>query len=99
MAIGTTKSSPAIHHTDQFISRQLLRTPPFICIEILLRDDRLSEMRDRVQDYLQFGVAYVWIIDPATRKAYRCTPGAMTEVTELRTEDPEIAVPLVVLFE
>src|SRR5664279_1758621 len=54
---------------------QILRTPPFICIEVLSPDDRLAEMRQRVEDYLAFGVPYVWILDPATRQAWRCTPG------------------------
>jgi Uma2 family endonuclease len=56
-------------------------------------------MHQRVQDYLKFGVPYVWILDPASRKAYRSTPGALTEISELRAEDPEIVVPLQALFE
>ena len=78
---------------------QIIRTPPFICIEVLSPDDRLSEMRQRVEDYLAFGVPYVWILDPATRHAWRCTPGGMQEVTELRTENPETLVPVCDLFE
>jgi Uma2 family endonuclease len=78
---------------------EIFRTPPFICIEVLSRDDRLQAMRDRVEDYLQFGVPYVWIVDPATHLAYQCTPGGgMVEVTELRTENPETAVPVGELF-
>jgi len=73
--------------------------PPFICIEILSRDDRLSEMQRRVDDYLAMGVPYVWILDPATRKAWRCITGGLTEVNELRTEGPEMVVPLDALFE
>ena len=42
---------------------QIFTTPPFICIEILSRDDRLSAMQERVKDYLAFGVPYVWILD------------------------------------
>lgn len=80
-------------------TEQIFRMPPFICIEIMSPDDRFSEMQERVQDYLSFGVPYVWILDPATRKAFRSTPGALTEVSELRTEDPEIVVPLPALFE
>jgi len=78
---------------------QIVRTPPFICIEVLSPDDRLSEMRQRVEDYLAFGVPYVWIVDPATRHAWRCTAGGMEEVTELRTENPETLVPVGDLFE
>jgi len=78
----------------------ILRTPPFVCVEVLSPEDRLPAMRARVEDYLTFGVPYVWIIDPATRLAYRCTPGGGTqEVSELRTENPETAVPVSELFD
>jgi Uma2 family endonuclease len=80
-------------------AEQIFRTPPFICIEILSKDDRLSDMQDRVDDYLNFGVRYVWAIDPRTRQAWRCTMGGIAEVSELRTEDPEIVVPLDALFD
>jgi Uma2 family endonuclease len=78
---------------------QIFRDPPFICIEILSPDDRLSRVNERVSDYLQFGVPYVWLLDPQTRKAWRCTPGAMIEVPELRTENPTMVVPLDELFD
>ena len=77
----------------------VLSKPPFICIEILSPEDRLSKMQHRVGDYLAMGVPYVWIIDPATRKAWRCTSTGLTEVPELRTDSPEMAVPLNALFE
>ncbi len=78
---------------------QIFRTPPLICIEILSKDDRLSEMQERVDDYLKFGVGHVWILDPSRRKAWRCTADGMHEVTELRTEQPSTLVPLAALFE
>jgi len=77
---------------------QIFRDPPFICIEVLSPEDRVSRVNEKVADYLQFGVPYVWILDPQTRKAWRCTPGAMVEVTELRTENPAMVVPLDELF-
>jgi Uma2 family endonuclease len=81
-------------------SEKILRTPPFICIEVLSKDDRLQTMRDRVEDYLSFGVPYVWIIDPDTRLAYRCIPGGgMQQVTEFRTTNPETVVPVHELFD
>ena len=78
---------------------QIFRTPPFLCIEVLSPEDRLSKMRERIDDYLQFGVPYVWLLDPQVRKAYRCTAQGMLEVKELRTGQPEIFVPLEALFE
>ena len=77
---------------------QILREPPFICIEILSPEDRVSRMNERVADYLQFGVSYIWILDPKTREAWRCTHGAMVAVSELRTENPPMVVPLEELF-
>lgn len=78
---------------------QIFTTPPLACIEILSPEDRLSRIRERVNDYFSFGVRYVWLLDPATRKAYRWTREGMYEVEELRTENPEIVVPVKALFE
>ena len=78
---------------------QIFRKPPFICIEVLSPDDRLSRVNERIADYLEFGVPYVWILDPKTRKAWRCTPGVTQEVRELRTENPNIVVALEELFD
>ena len=78
---------------------QIFTKPPFICIEILSPEDRLSATQERVTDYLNMGVPYVWILDPKARVAYRCTVEGMHRVNELRTENPTIVVPLPDLFE
>jgi Uma2 family endonuclease len=78
---------------------QIPTIPPFICVEILSPEDRILSMFDKVADYLNFGVPYVWLLDPQTRKAWRCTPGAMLEVPELRTENPTMVVPIADLFD
>jgi Uma2 family endonuclease len=77
---------------------QVPSRPPFICIEILSRDQSVSDMQERVQDFLAFGVPYVWILDPKSRQAWQCTPGEMRQVAELRTADPAILVPLDEIF-
>ena len=38
----------------------ILEEPPFLCIEILSRNDRMAEMLERIDDYLSFGVRYVF---------------------------------------
>src|SRR5215469_8710517 len=68
-------------------SEPILTSPPFICIEILSRDDRMSQIQERVADYLAFGVPHVWVLDPRTRKAYRCTAAGFLEVQELWAGD------------
>jgi Uma2 family endonuclease len=58
---------------------QVVTHPPLICIEILSRDDSLRKLRVRVDDYFNFGVDHVWIIDPGLRKAYVCSKTGFQE--------------------
>jgi Uma2 family endonuclease len=77
---------------------QIFTEPPFICIEVLSPDDRLAAMKNRVEDFLGMGVPYVWILDPRSRRAWRVSHEGLLAVPELRTESPEIVVPLDALF-
>jgi len=63
------------------------------------RRHRWSQMQERIDDYLAFGVRHVWVIDPRSRKAYEFTSEGMHEVKELRTPEPQISIPLPMLFE
>jgi len=56
-------------------------------------------MGERVEDYLNFGVPYVWILDPHKREAWRCTRDGMLKTVELRTENPDTAIALAELFD
>jgi len=70
--------------------------PPFLCVEILSPRDRVVEMQDRIRDYLDFGVRYVWLIDPRTRLASVYTTDGIREIKNgiLATKDPDIQVSL-----
>jgi len=57
----------------------IITSPPLILIEVLSKDDTLRSMRERVDDYLNFGVQHVWIVDPATRRAYVCSATGFQE--------------------
>ena len=74
----------------------IIAEPPFLLIEILSPSDRLTEMQDRINDYLSFGVRYVWLINPRTRQAYVYTSGGIREARDgvLATENPDIRVVL-----
>src|SRR5207245_2555994 len=81
---------------------EVLTKPPFICIEILSPEDRMSRVKTRVQDFLDMGVPYVWILDPQTKSAYTLTAAdGLREVKDgvLRTETPAFEVSLADLFE
>ena len=38
--------------------------PPFLCIEILSRDDSMYDMQERIDDYLDMGVPHIYTINP-----------------------------------
>ena len=58
-------------------------------------------MQEKIDDYLRFGVPYIWIINPRNKKGYVVTQAGMVEATSgvLETKDPDISLPLSVLFE
>jgi Uma2 family endonuclease len=68
--------------------KRILRTPPLLCIEILSPRDSLSGIRQRADDYLNFGTEHVWVVDPEIRKAYVFTKTAMQE-----PEDGSLTIP------
>ena len=81
-------------------SEQIFTRPPFICIEILSRGDRMAEMQQRIDDYIEFGVAYCWVVDPRERRAWIHTSEGCREAADsvLGTQNPEIVVPLADIF-
>ena len=40
---------------------------PYIVVEILSPEDRISGLKERIQDYLGRGVPNIWVVDPAER--------------------------------
>jgi len=75
---------------------QIFTAPPFLCIEIVSPEDRMSRNQEKIADYLSFGVQYVWLINPESRRAWVHTHDAITEVRDgmLWTGNPGIAVPM-----
>ncbi len=80
---------------------RILTAPPHVIIEVLSPDDTIRRMRRRIEDYLNFGVRNIWVIDPDERRAWYCTREGTTESTDLllRAENPEIVLPLAEIFQ
>lgn len=80
---------------------EVFQNPPFLCIEILSKDDTMEYMQEKIDDYLRFGVPYVWIISPRNRKGYIVTTDGMVEAKSgiLETKNPAISIPLADLFD
>jgi Uma2 family endonuclease len=67
---------------------QIPTHPPLIAIEILSPEDRLSRFQVRIDDYLEFGVENIWILDPETRRVWTADRAGMHLV-----QNGELSVP------
>ncbi len=66
-------------------------TPPLVAIEILSPDDRLSEVREKLEEYRTWGVPHVWLVDPRSHRFYTCD-AELIETSSLTV--PELGIEL-----
>jgi Uma2 family endonuclease len=74
--------------------------PPYLVIEITSREDSMMDVQEKIDDYLTFGIPYIWIVIPDLQKGYVVTSARMIEAKSgfLETVDPAIRLPLSLLF-
>jgi Uma2 family endonuclease len=81
--------------------KRIFTAAPFLCVEILSPEDRLSRTMRVAKDYFGMGVMNVWIVDPLDRVAYICDEGGTgLKIAQnvLITSDSRIVIPLESLF-
>ena len=78
----------------------IVRKPPLLCVEILSKEDRMSEMQEKIEDYLGMGVKTVWVIDPLRRRAFNTDVlGLAVPVADtLRVEGTAVEVGIAEMF-
>jgi Uma2 family endonuclease len=54
--------------------------PPLLLIEILSPEDTVRKLGERIDDYLDFGVAHIWVLDPVRKRAWVATRGRFDEI-------------------
>lgn len=81
-------------------TEQIFRTPPFLAIEVLSKKDRKRDTLEKVQDYLRFGVPYVWVIDPRSQEGWVHTVTGVEAAQGgiLRTQNPSLEMSLPEIF-
>ncbi len=86
----------AIWRASDDLVRGYARIPPFLAVEILSPDDRMSRVAAKIQEYFQWGVEWVWIVDPDERVGlvYSKQNPLGESLAVLRTENPIIEIPL-----
>ncbi len=82
-------------------NEQILTKPPLLCIEILSPEDRISRVNHRIQEYLDFGVPAVWLVDPAEKTVWIYRPTGMEEAKgeAIRIDGTSIEVPFSAIFD
>ena len=54
---------------------QVFAYPQLIAIEVLSPEDRHSRVQQRDQEFIDFGVNNIWVIDPKKRIGWDCSDG------------------------
>jgi Uma2 family endonuclease len=80
---------------------QIFRTPPVAAIEVLSPEDRVGRIRQKIDDYLGFGIPNVWVVDPKEQRAFIYTHEGSLESADLilRADDCEIVLDLNQVFD
>ena len=81
-------------------TEQIFRTPPFLAIEVLSKRDRRRDILERVDDYLRFGVPWIWVINPRSQEGWIHTTSGIQAAAGgiLRTQNPDLEMSLPEIF-
>ncbi len=105
----TTVGVDAVYVSAEVAAREpddtaLIDGAPVLAVEILSPDDTHGEIHERIDIYLQAGVAMVWVVDARDRTILVYRPGAEPELVNVRQELsgephlPGFRVPVAQLF-
>jgi Uma2 family endonuclease len=79
---------------------RIITSPPEVAVEVLSPEDRASDLQDKIDEYLQFGIPCVWVIDPERHRAWIHTKDGSHETLDrvLRNVAGDLQVPLSAVF-
>jgi Uma2 family endonuclease len=69
---------------------RFLTEAPFIAVEILSEDDRMTRVIEKLKEYAEWGVLNIWVFDPRTRQMFVFTESTLREIAGdvIATEAP-----------
>jgi Uma2 family endonuclease len=76
----------------------VFNAPQLIAIEVLSPEDRHSRVQEKIEDYRQFGVPHIWIVDPVKRRGWDCSDGNWTQKTRFEATGSPVYLDLDELF-
>jgi Uma2 family endonuclease len=72
---------------------------PLLCIEVLSPDDRVSDLQEKIVDYVAMGVGAIWIVDPRRRTMSTADASGMHIVREFRLAGTTVKITAAELFD
>ncbi len=99
--VGSTRFRvPDVVVTRGKPDEQILTKPPLLCIEILSPEDTISKTNQRIQEYLDFGVPVVWLIDPADKTVWIYRQNGMEHATDpIKLDGTSVEIPFAEIFD
>lgn len=76
----------------------VLTVPPLLVVEVLSKDDRAGDLQEKIDDYLAFGIPFVWVVNPRTQRGFIYTSEGMRQPADGVLRAGEIELPLAEIF-
>ena len=75
---------------------EVFTSPPYLCVEVMSPDDTVSALQERLDEYIDFGVPNIWVIDPWKHRGWRVTAVGWAAALDgiMRSDDGQVAMPL-----
>jgi Uma2 family endonuclease len=79
-------------------SQQIPDKAPMIVFEIVSKDDRHQDLMQKLEEYREWGVPHIWVIDPLTKRFSMYTEFGLRNVSSLSLPDYPIQLTPAELF-
>ena len=79
-------------------SEPIPASPPYAVVEIVSPDDRFEELMNKLADYEQAGVEFVYVADPPVGKLSRYRRGDLSIVSALELPAFDVVIPRQSIF-
>ncbi len=85
-----------MHRVGPSTRYPIFERPPLVAIEILSQEDRPLRVDQTIAEWLEFGVGYVWVVDPETLESILHTSHGRVPISDatLRVPGTRIEIPL-----
>ncbi len=67
-------------------------SPPYIAIEILSPDDKMTQVIEKLDEYATWGVTHIWFVDLFHKKLFTYAKRELHEVPQFQLTDPNFTV-------